>query len=570
MDFDAIVVGSGMTGGIAAKELCERGLKVLVIERGRHLDHPSPEYTDDQNPWEIENRGLVSEIYDEQGRYRMLKAKGWTYRPEVMQFFVDEKEHPYSFPPERPFMWTRGYHLGGRSLTWSRQVYRWSARDFEANARDGYGVDWPIRYDDLAPWYDHVENFVGIAGNRDGVDSLPDGDFLPPWELSAAERKVIETLRETMPDWPMVGGRCANLSEPRDHHSALGRGRCQARDLCMRGCSYGAYFSSLSASLPAARRTGLLTVESDQVVHSVEVDPATGRASGVNVIGAGDKSTRRFEAPIIFLCASAVASTQIMLNSVSERHPRGLGNQSDALGRYVMDHFSGAGASGHVPGIDELYAYGRKPNGILMPNYMHRHDEDLDFVRGYCFQGGARERGTTGSSGNRRGIGREAKERDRQTLPWRFGFFMSGETLPYKENRITLHPTEKDKWGIPVVHVDAQVRENERRMIVQAEKDARRILEAAGCTDIDTWRVPEDEHIMLGGKTHEMGGAPMGRDPGTSVLNGWNQVHSVPNLFVTDGACMASCGSVNPSLTYMAITARAAHHAADLRSEGRL
>ena len=568
-DFDAIVVGSGISGGWAAKELCEQGLKTLVLERGRHLDHPSSEYTDFQAPWDMEHRGMVPEIYDEQGRYRMLKRKGWTYRNEFIHFFVDEKDHPYSYPEDRPFMWTRGYQLGGRSLTWARQSYRWGPKDFEANAKDGHGIDWPIRYDDLAPWYDYVEAFAGISGAQDGLPDLPDGDFLKPWEMSCAEDYVAANINRNFEDRHMIIGRCANLSEARDVHNALGRGQCQSRNYCMRGCSYGAYFSSLSATLPAAERTGNLTVIADSIVSEVIIDPETQRATHVKVIDYHTKEERLYSARIIFLNASAIASTHILLNSRSEAAPNGLANSSGQLGNYIMDHFGHAGANGTVPGFDDRFEFGRKPTGIYIPNYRHERNEAQDFDRGFGFQGGAR-RSQIGHSGARAGIGAAAKSGIGEWQTWTFGIGMFGEMLPYEDNTLRLHPTKTDQWGIPLAHLDCHIRENERKMIRQAEIDAAELLTAGGCENVQSVRTPDDEHVLVGGKTHEMGGACMGHDPATSVLNKWNQTHDVANLFVTDGACMSSCGTANPSLTYMALTARAARHAVELLQEGQL
>ncbi|MCR9193642.1 MAG: GMC family oxidoreductase, partial [Hyphomonas sp.] len=525
--------------------------------------------TDFQAPWDMDHRGMVPEIYDEQGRYLMLKRKGWTYRNEFIQFFVDEKDHPYSYPDDRPFMWTRGYQLGGRSLTWARQSYRWGPKDFEANAKDGHGVDWPIRYADLAPWYDYVEAFAGISGSRDGLPDLPDGDFLKPWEMSCAEDFVSANINRNFDDRHMIIGRCANLSETRDVHISLGRGGCQSRNYCMRGCSYGAYFSSLSATLPAAERTGNLTVIPDAIVSEVIIDPETNRATHVKVIDYHTKEERLYSARVIFLNASAIASTQILLNSRSEATPNGVANSSGQLGNYIMDHFGHAGANGTVPGFDDRFEFGRKPTGIYIPNYRHDRREDQDFDRGFGFQGGAR-RSQTPHAGARAGIGAEAKSEVGEWQTWTFGIGMFGEMLPYADNTVRLHPTKTDAWGIPLAHLDCHIRENERKMIRQAEIDAVELLTAGGCTNIASVRTPDDEHVLVGGKTHEMGGACMGNDPSESVLNAWNQAHDVANLFVTDGACMSSCGTANPSLTYMALTARAARHAVELLQEGQL
>lgn len=567
-EFDVIVVGSGVTGGWAAKEFCQKGFKTLVLERGRHLDHPSSEYTDMLLPWEHYNRTLMPESHDTEGRFRKLKEKAWPYASHFSQFFVDEKEHPYSHPEDRPFMWTRGYQLGGRSITWARQSYRWGRRDFEANAKDGNGVPWPIGYDDLAPWYDYVEAFTGISGETDGLDQLPDGDFLKPWEMSCAEKIVSDTLKTTQPDRPMIIGRCANLSEARPVHTDLGRGECQARNQCMQGCSFGAYFCSLSSTLPAARKTGNLTIVTDAIVTSIVQDAETGKATGVRVVDHNAKEETIYTARVVFLCASALGSVHIMLNSRTEATPNGIANSSGALGSYIMDHFGSAGASGEVPGCDDLYSFGRRPTGIYVPNFRHEKADDVDFIRGFGYQGGATNRPRKRHTGSSRGIGAAAKAETGKPLPWRIDIGMFGEMLPYKDNQASLHPTKTDKWGIPLLHIDAEGRENERKMIVQAAKDAEDLLIAGGCTNVRSSHSDPDDHIQVGARTHEMGGACMSEDPAVSVVNKWCQTHDVPNLFVTDGACMSSCATQNPSLTYMALTARAADHAAKLLREG--
>lgn len=568
--FDAIVVGSGITGGWVAKELCERGHKVLVIERGRHLDHPSQEYTDGQAPWELEYRGLVPDYLAENDRYEMFRRKRHIYRNEHRQFFVDDAEYPYSYPKDRPFMWTRGYQLGGRSITWARQCYRWSQQDFDANRKDGHGVPWPIGYDDLAQWYDRVEGFAGVSGNSDGLDSVPDGNFIKPWAMSCAEEFVAANLRKTRPDRPMIIGRCANLTEPTEAATAVGRGVCQARARCSSGCAYGAYFSSLSATLPAARKTGNLSVETDQIVQSLIYDETSGKVSGVRTIGAKDKRQQTFTGKMVFLNAGSLNSVHILLNSRSERYPNGLANSSDKLGRYIMDHFGGAGASGDVPGFDDRYAFGRRPVGIYVPNYRHEQKEDADFLRGFGFQGSAQQRTSDRPKENAKGVGNALWQGGRQGANWRMTLFMYGEMLPYAENRATLHASKTDQFGIPLLHIDCEGRQNEKKMRSQGSKDAVDILTAGGCENIREIAPDPDAFIMLGERTHEMGGACMGEDPKASVVNGWCQSHDIPNLFISDGAVMSSCGTQNPSLTYMALSARAAHYAADLLQEGAI
>lgn len=569
-DFDVIVVGSGITGGWAAKEFCEKGFKTLVLERGRHLEHPDEEYTDMLTPWELYNRGLVPESVHEQGNYLTLKPRGWNYKSHLIQFFANDKEYPYSSPKDRPFRWTRGYQLGGRSITWGRQSYRWGPKDFQANKKDGHGIPWPIGYEDLAPWYDYVENFVGVSGNKDGLPDLPDGDFLKPWEMSCAEQHVSDNLKNTLPEVSMVIGRCANLSETREVHQSLGRGPCQARNHCMRGCSFGAYFCSLSATLPAAQQAGNLTVVTDAIVASIDHNDETGRAEGVNVIDrhTGEKIT--YKARVIFLCASALGSVHIMLNSKSRAFPNGIANSSGMLGHYILDHFGFAGASGVVEGFEDRYSFGRRPTGFYIPNFRHEQSDDVDFIRGYGFQGSGASRPLSPHKGKSVGVGKEAKADARKDQPWRLQMGMFGEMLPYFDNQATLHPKKTDQWGIPQLHIDAYGRENERKMLVQAAKDAEKIFTAGGCSNVKSYHSDPDAHIMLGARTHEMGGAAMGENPKNSVLNKWAQSHDVPNLFVTDGAAMASCATQNPSLTYMAITARAANYAAEQMKNGLL
>ena len=569
-DFDVIVVGSGITGGWAAKEFCEKGFKTLVLERGRHLDHPDEEYTDMLAPWEMYNRSLVPESVYEQGHYQSLKPRGWNYKSHLIHFFVDDKIHPYSTPDDRPFRWTRGYQLGGRSITWGRQSYRWGPKDFEANKKDGHGIPWPIGYEDLAPWYNYVENFVGVSGNKDNLPDLPDGDFLKPWDLSCAEQFVSDNLKANKPQVSMVIGRCANLSETRAVHEAVGRGRCQARNHCMRGCAFGAYFCSLSATLPAARKTGNLSIITDAIVTSVQLDQKTRKASGVDVIDSKTGKRTTYKARVIFLCASALGSVHIMLNSKSESHPTGVGNSSGMLGHYILDHFGFAGASGTVAGFEDRYSFGRRPTGFYIPNFRHEKTDDVDFIRGYGFQGSGATRPQSPHTGNAAGIGKAAKDKAHQPRPWRMQMSMFGEMLPYFDNQVSLHPTKTDNWGIPLLHIDAHGRENERKMLVHAAKDAKDILIAGGCLNVKSFHSNPNDHIMLGARTHEMGGAAMGEDPKGAVLNKWAQSHDVLNLFVTDGAAMASCATQNPSLTYMAITARAADYAAGLMKEGML
>jgi choline dehydrogenase-like flavoprotein len=565
MDFDAIVVGSGMSGGWAAKELTERGLKTLVIERGWKVTH-GEDYLDYKQPWELDNRGRMPE--EEWEKDYHIQKTCYAFTTANKQFWVKDSEHPYETPEGRPFHWLRGYHLGGRSLLWARHSYRWSEMDFEANSKDGHGVDWPIRYRDMAPWYDHVERFAGICGERRGLAHLPDGIFQPAMGLTAAEKHFKASIERTYPGRTLMMGRIAHLTAPTEEQEALGRGRCQQRDLCYRGCSFGAYFSSLSATLPAAERTGNLTVVTGAIGHSVIYDPATGRAKGVRVIDAETKEGRTYEGKVIFLCASAIASAQILLNSASEEFPTGLVNRSDQVGRNLMDHITGIGASGRLPGYMDRYYEGRRPGGFYIPRYRNLpgREPESDFVRGFGYQGGgARETWNRGVG--QAGVGADFKQSLREPGAWTIGVGGFGEMLPRPDNRVTLHATRKDKWGVPVLNIDCSYGPNDLQMSQRIADDIVEMLEAAGCEDI-TPRRPEP--LPPGYGIHEMGTARMGRDPATSVLNGWCQAHDAQNLFVTDGAAMASSACQNPSLTYMAMSARAANHAADLLKEGAL
>ncbi len=562
MTFDAIVVGSGMSGGWAAKELAERGLKTLVIERGRHLEHGA-DYTDTMSPWELDNYGMVSEA--ESDADYPVQSKCYAFSSATKHLWVKDSDHPYTTPADRPFIWIRGYHLGGRSIMWARQSYRMSAMDFEANKKDGHGVDWPIRYADLAPWYDHVETFAGISGEADGLDQLPDGKFLPPMALTPPEIEFGRKVEARFPTRRLITGRCAHLTQPTKVHEELGRTACQYRSLCERGCSFGAYFSSLSATLPAARLTGNLTVVTDAIAHSVVHDPKTGKATGVRVIDAKTKQGRTYEGRMVFLCASTLGTAQIMLNSRSDAFPTGIANRSDQVGRNLTDHLSGLGASGVYPGHEDTYHHGRRPNGFYIPRYRNVTEAADGYVRGYGFQGrimrDAWQRGMYEP-----GVGADLKSRLRKPGPWRMSLSGFGEMLPRAENRISLSETVKDQWGIPVPHIDVGLGPNDQAMIAQVGQDAREMLELAGCTEIEVRK----HYGGVGLGIHEMGAAQMGHDPKTSVVNKYNQAHDVPNLFVTDGACMSSSGCQNPSLTYMAMSARAAHHAAAFLKEGRI
>lgn len=530
--FDAIVIGSGMSGGIAAKELCEQGLKVLVVERGPKIEHGAI-YHDTLMPWELPNNDRIPE--EELARDYAVQRQCFAVNEATRKFWVKDSEHRYTTPEGKPFAWIRGYHLGGRSITWGRQSYRLSQQDMEANARDGHGCDWPIRYDDLAPWYDHVEKFIGVAGSKEGLPQLPDGAFIPPVEMDDCEKLFKTAIETRFPGRKVIIGRSAN-------------------------------YSSLSGALPAAERTGNLTIVTDAIVDSLVQDPRTGRITQVKVIDAITGAGRTFEAKIFFLNASAVASAQILLNSSSEANPRGLCNKSDQVGRNLMDHLCALTTVGVMPqyphgGNDD----GPRANVIYIPRFRNVTEQADGYLRGYGYQCGVMPQvGKPGSATPV--VGQEINERGRKFGSWITYISGFGEMLPNPNNRVTLHATRKDNWGIPMLHIDCAMGPNEAKMAQQILTDGKAMFEAAG--GIVVSQTTEAGPPGLG--IHEMGTARMGRDPMTSVFNGFNQAHEAPNLFCTDGAVMASSGCQNPSLTYMALTARAADHAVKLLREGKL
>jgi choline dehydrogenase-like flavoprotein len=562
-EFDAIVVGSGMSGGWAAKELTERGLKVLLLERGRDVKHREDYVTEGKANWELPYRGQIPEaIVDSE--YAVQKDC-YAFSDFTKQFFVNDRENPYATPEEKPFTWIRGYHLGGRSLTWHRQSYRWSDLDFEANKLDGHGNDWPIRYKDIAPWYDYVETFAGISGAHDGIPQLPDGQFQPPYEMNCVEKEVKQKVEAAFPDRNVIIGRAAHLTEPTAEQQSLGRSRCMSRSECQRGCSFGAYFSSLSATLPAAERTGNLTTITDAIVDSVIYDADSNRATGVRVIDANTRENRTYSSRVLFLCASTLGTTQILLNSMSDQFPNGLANSSGVLGHYLMDHIGGPVTTGDYLGHTNRYDSGRRPTECYIPRFRNVADKDDRFLRGFGYQGGAKRPDWQRGEGVV-GIGAELKANMRGPGPWQVSFEGFGEMLPDRRNRVWLDENRKDEWGIPVLNIECEHRENEHAMIQAMAADATDMLNSAGLHNVqaETWLAPPGLLI------HEMGTARMGHDPATSVLNEFNQAHDVPNLFITDGAAMASSACQNPSLTYMALTARASATAADMLKEGKI
>lgn len=561
-DFDAVVVGSGISGGWAAKELTEKGLRTLVLERGRPMEHGAGYLGEHQPTWDTPYRGLpLRDLY--QAEYP-IQQTSYAFDETTRHFWNNDAENPYDFNAQQPFEWLRAGVVGGRSLLWARQVYRWSDLDFAANLTDGHGVDWPIRYEDIAPWYSYVEKFIGVSGAAEGLEQLPDGEFLEPMAMNVLEQHVRERIEAGFPERTMTIGRTAVLTEPLAHSQ---RGVCHYCGPCHRGCSVGAYFSSLSSTLPAARATGNLTLEANAVVAGLDYDPASGRVSGVRVVDAETRVAKTVSARVVFLCASAVGSTQILLNSRSESFPRGLANHSDALGRYLMDHTYGAGARGLFAGYEEFYPQGSRPNGIYIPRYRNLDpSEQLPFLRGYGFQGSASRMNWQSMARLTPGFGAGFKRSLRRPGPWVMNLSGFGECLPRAQNRMSLHPTKVDRFGIPQVSFDFRWSENELNIIEQIQTDAREMLAAAGAAQISTYNAKK----AGGAAIHEMGTARMGRDPADSVLNAFNQAHSVKNLFVTDGAAMTSSSCVNPSITYMALTARAADYAVTLIQNGAL
>lgn len=556
-EFDAIVAGSGITGGWAAKELTERGLKVLMIERGPMIEHRRDYKTEFTPPWELPYRGFG----DPQVLATSKRIQKFAWMDEWTQYmFVDDDVDVYETPPESGFLWMRGYHLGGRSLMWGRHSYRMSPVHFESNGRDGHGVPWPVHYQDIAPWYDLVEQFIGVNGTVDNLPTLPDGKYQPSMGLNAAEQRLADVVRSHYPDRRLIPGRTANLTQ------AIGdRAPCQYRDQCARGCSFGAYFSTQSSTLPAARATGRLTLLTDTIVDSLEYDAPKRRATALRLVNAttGEHSTAR--APLIFLCTGSINTVSLLLRSASADAPRGLGNSSDLLGRYIMDHVKGDWVLSTVPGIDDQMYLGRRPNGITMPRFVNVAAQDADFLRGYSYQGGS-GRATWKRGGEEAGIGAEFKQKLRQPGGWRIALEPNVECLPSKDNRVTINFDRKDKYGLPLTRIDVRWGENERKAAAHARQQAAAMLSLLG-----------GEVITFGSETrppgtaiHEMGGASMGEDPRNSVTNPYNQLHDAPNVFVTDGAFMNSSGDRNPSLTYMAFTVRAAAHAADLLKNGAI
>jgi choline dehydrogenase-like flavoprotein len=559
--YDAIVIGSGISGGWAAKELCEAGLRTLVLERGRDVKHLADYPTALKNPWDFSHRAKLPQSVV---AANPIAKKCYAFDDATAHFFVKDQEHPYV--QEKPYDWIRGYQVGGKSLIWARQTQRWSRFDFEGAVRDGI-ADWPIGYDDLAPWYSHVEKFAGISGNYDGLETLPDGEFLPAWQMNDVEKQAQGKIMAAFPGRHVIQGRCAHLTAPKPEHSAAGRGRCQARNLCYRGCPFGAYFSSNSSTLPAAAKTGKLTVRPHSVVESILHDEATGKARGVRVVDAQTKQATEFFARVVFVNAACLNTNLILLNSKSARFPTGLGNDSGLLGQYVAFHNYRGSFSATMEGFADSYYAGRRPTQLMMPNFrnVRKQEDALDFQRGYMVFFGASRSGWQQGNGTK-GVGAEFKERITRPGPWGISMMMQGETVPRKENHVRLSADQRDAWGVPQLVTAIGYHDNDEKVLKDFHARGEEMLAAAGAKNIRK----NDSKQNPGLDIHEMGGVRMGRDAKTSLLNRWNQLHACPNVFVTDGASMASTGTQNPSLTFMALAARAAHHAVAEMKKGHL
>lgn len=557
--FDAIVIGSGISGGWAAKELCEKGLRTLVLERGRNVEHIKDYPTMNKAPWEFEHRGSMTKKWMNENPL-ITRAAG--YGEDTAHFFVKDKDHPYI--QEKPFDWIRGYQVGGKSLTWGRACARWSEMDFTAPARFGYAIDWPIRYKDIAPWYSHVEKFIGVCGTKENIETMPDGEFLPGYELNCVEQQLKDTLKKKF-NRHYVSGRWAHITEPQDIHLQQGRGQCLNRNLCMRGCPFGGYFSSVTSTLPWAQKTGRLTVRPFSVAHSIIYDEEKGKAIGVKVIDANTLQATEYFAKIIFVNASALNSNLVLLNSVSSRFPNGLGNDNGLLGKYICHHNYRAGMGGDFEGYKDRYYKVSKPAECIIPNFRNVHQQDTDFLGGYViFSGAYREK--TSEKDLAHTIGADFKKEISQPGTWGAYMYMQGETIPLESNHVRLSKDKTDQWGIPLLITSVGYDDNSEKMIKDFLEQGKAMLEAAGAVNIHT----NENKQAPGLDIHEMGGVRMGRDPQTSLLNEWNQLHHCKNVFVTDGACMTSTGNQSPSILYMALTARAVDHAMSELKKGNL
>ena len=557
--YDAIVIGSGISGGWAAKELCEKGLKTLVLERGRMVEHNKDYPTANLHPWELPHRNRVDL---ETLRNNPLISKAAGYGEDTKHFFIQDAEHPYI--QKKPFDWIRGYQVGGKSLTWGRACQRWSPFEFTAPERQGYGINWPIGYNDVAPWYSHVEKFIGVCGSHDGLEAMPDGEFLPPFQFNCAEDHFSKTIKEKY-GRHMVHARWAHLTEPTPLHLEQGRGKCQARNLCMRGCPFGGYFSSVSSTLPWAQRTGNLTIRPDSIVHSIIFDPLKEKVTGVRVMDAATGSITEYFSRIIFLNASALNSNLILLHSTSSRFPNGLGNDHGILGKYIAFHNYRAGATGVLDRFEDKYYSGRNPSEPIIANYRNLGKQEMDYVGGFTtFTGAFRQKGS--NTAVEAACGADLKAAVASPGPWQIYMYMQGETITKESNQVRLSKTETDRWGIPLLETEVDYDENDEKMIRDFTKQSQEMLSAAGCKEISVYDTGQAPGLDI----HEMGGCRMGSNPQNSMLNSWNQLHACKNVFVTDGACMTSTGNQSPSILYMALTARAVHHAIEEMKMGNL
>ncbi|MEP6594537.1 MAG: GMC family oxidoreductase [Ginsengibacter sp.] len=558
--FDAIVIGSGMSGGWAAKEFCEQGLKTLLIERGRDVKHLKDYPTTNMMPWEFKHRGQVPY---EIAKDNPVVTRCYAFKEDAMHFFVKDNDHPYI--QEKPFDWIRGYQVGGKSIMWARQTQRWSDFDFTGPARDGFSVDWPIRYKDVAPWYSYVERFAGISGNKDGLEELPDGEFLPPWELTCVENYFKDIIAKNYNNRHVIFARCAHLTQPAPIHLEQGRGQCQARNLCQRGCPFGGYFNANSTTIPWAQKTGNLTLRTHAVVDSIIYDEAKGKASGVRIIDANTKQATEHFAPVIFVNAGAINTNLILLNSISKRFPGGLGNDNGLLGKYVAFHNYRGRITAKYEGMLDSTTEQSRASGAYIPRFRNVRKQETDFLRGYAMTLNANRISFPGADG----FGDDLKKKLMSASTpggWNIGSQCMGETIPKKTNYVELDQDKKDAWGIPQLKISIQYDDNDEKLVKDFIEQSTEMYSKAGFTDIKT----SDSKQAPGLDIHEMGGVRMGYDPKTSLLNGWNQLHACKNVFVTDGACMTSTSTQNPSLTYMALTARAAHHAIELLKKNEL
>lgn len=554
--YDAIVIGSGASGGWAAKELCDKGLKTLVLERGREVKHGADYPTASKAPWEFEYRGTVP--IEKRKDYRGARI----LRADTLQWALKDDEQP--FIQEKPFRWVRGYHMGGKSLMWARQTQRWSDFDFDGPARDGFAIDWPVRYKDIEPWYSYVEKFAGIAGNNDGLPELPDSVVMPGFEMSCIEHYFKENIKKNFPDRHLIQARCAHITDPQPVHIEQGRNKCQHQNMCNRGCIYGGYFSSNASTLPWAAKTGNLTMRPHSVVHSIIFDEARGKATGVRIIDSTSKEMIEFYANVIFVNASALNSNAILLNSTSRRFPNGLGNDNGLLGKYISWHNYRGKANAQYEGFKDKKTDGRNPSNSYIPRFRNVHKQEMNFLRGYAI-------GISGGRGNAPNdnlIGDELRESLLKPVlgNWNISSWMMGECVPLEKNHVRLHTALKDKYGIPQLIVSCEWSENDDKMVEDYVQQSKEMFEKAGFINIKA----EDTKSPPGSDIHEMGGVRMGNDPKTSLLNKWNQLHHCKNVFVTDGACMTSTGTQNPTLTFMAITARAADYAVKELKKGNL